>query len=399
MSYPFLTKNVITSEISATHAKGATFFGDDKKKYLDFSATALNLNLPTFKGQEDKICQELKENQYTVTQFKNKGLIALSEKLITIAPKGLKKANMQLNNGADANESAFKRARIYRKRPYILSFYWSNLGESCETLKANGKNNAPPFFGGSSYFIHVTPPFSGLKNENQVLSKIELLFRFRDDISAIIIEPIMINAGVYAFSKSFLQSLRDLCNTHNISLIFDEVKTGFGWLGKMFAAQYFDVIPDMMTIGNGIATGFPLAGILMKPEYDVLEHGLDERIYGGHSFACQIALDHISYLETSSFLKQVTKKSQKLSQALNNLEKKYPKVIKEVRIYGLIAGIECENQQLALSLYNKCSKQGLVIRRSMNGSGTTIILRPPLIVEENELDEAVNIIKTGIGEL
>jgi len=220
--YPYLTKNIRPTEnIIVKKAKGIKVWDIKNKEYLDFSSQTLNLNL----GNSPEIAKKAflqQFNKYTFlsTRFVSEVFLGLSKKLIQIAPKKLTKVNIKLTNGGDANESAIKRARIFRRKPYIVSFYYSHLGEGCETLKANGKHFSSIFFGGSNYFIHIIPPFFNNRTEGLVLKEIEFIFKSRDDIAAIIIEPIMVNAGVYVFTRSFLKTLRFLCDKYKINFNF-----------------------------------------------------------------------------------------------------------------------------------------------------------------------------------
>jgi len=393
MNYRYLTKNVIPADLTIVKAKNLEVWDSSGKKYLDFSAQTLNLNLGNSPGIAKKaFLEQFKKFTFLSSRFGNEAFLNLSKELIKVAPKGLKKVNIKLTNGSDANESAFKRARIYRKKPYIISFYNSHLGESCETLKASGRHFSSSFFGGSNYFIHIIPPFSRIRTEAEILEEIEFIFKSRDDIAAIIIEPIMVNAGVYIFSKSFLKNLRFLCDTYKITLIFDEIQTAFGWLGKMFAAEYFDVCPDILTVGKAFAAGFPLAGILLKDEYDVLPYSFDEFTYGGHPISCAIALENIKLLTTSEILREVSDKSRVFKTQLDKYLSKNKSVIKEIRCCGLIAGIEFRSNKEATILYDALIGQGLIVRKSMDGGGPSLVLKPPITVSVPILKKAVEIL-------
>ncbi|OGK31495.1 hypothetical protein A3F29_04065 [Candidatus Roizmanbacteria bacterium RIFCSPHIGHO2_12_FULL_33_9] len=392
LKYVFLTKNVTpTTKISVKKAKGVRLWDTNNKEYLDFSSQTLNLNL----GNSPKIAKrafltQFNRYSFSSTRFISKSFIELSKKLVSISPKGLTKVNIKLTNGSDANESAIKRARIFRKKPYIVTFFSSHLGETSETLNAS-KKLTELFYGGSSYFIQIPSPFEKNNSEEKTLNKIETLFLRRKDIAAIIIEPIVVNSGVHIFSKKFLRELRQLCNKYNVSLIFDEIQTAFGWLGSIFASEYFGVTPDMLTIGKGFAAGFPLAGILMKKEYDVLDYGLDEYTYGGHAISCAIAQENINFLTKTKILNTVKKNSLLFSNLLTNYKISNKDKVKEVRFCGLIAGIEFRSTLLTKKLFTKLIKNGLITRKSSNNP-RSIVLKPPIIVSPSILKKAVDIL-------
>lgn len=410
----FLTKNIQPSSIRVVRAKGSKFWDEKGQVYLDFSSQTLNLNL----GNSPQIAKEAFLRQFEKftflsSRFESDVFMELSQKLIEIAPRGLTKINARLTNGTDANESAFKRARTYRNKPIIVTFYWSHLGESCETLRANGKNfhSHVQAFGGSSNFVHCMPPFaireidsalSVAESEEISLEHIEFLFKERGDIAALILEPVMMNAGGHAFSVKFLSRLKILCERHEVTLIFDEIQTAFGWLGTFFASDLFNVVPDMMSLGKGIACGFPLSALLMKEEYDVLEYGEDEYTYGGHPISCAVALAGIQSIIESEILAMVRRKSVIMREGLAALQQEFGHRIKEVRNVGLIGAVEFHKigtSNYALKVYDAALNKGLLLRISLDGNGHSIVLKPPIIVSDEEISQALGILRLSISGL
>ena len=405
-----LTKNILPLNIVVKRAKGVKFWDYNGKEYLDFSSQTLNLNLGNSPDLAKKaFLEQFEKFTFLSTRFTSNVLIELANELVRIAPKSLNKVNLKLTNGSDANESAFKRVRTYRKKPYIVSFYWSHLGESCETLSASGKHFNLKNFNGSKNFIYVPNPFmltnkgrSLESSENQVLEQLQFMFHERDDIAAVIIEPVMVNAGGFIFSKMFLKELRNICLEHNISLIFDEIQTAFGWLGTFFAADFFDVTPDIMTLGKGLSSGFPLAAIIMKEEYDVLDYGEDEYTYGGHPISCAVALETIRFLKNSNIFTEVIKKGHLLKKSLLEITRLNKKYIKEARICGLIASLEFyqnKHKDFADRVYKTALGKGLVLRKSFNGFGSSLVLKPPLIVSIAEIENAMKLLAESIHEV
>lgn len=399
--YSFLTKNLNSTNIRVKKARGVWFWDTKGKKYLDYSSQTLNLNLgnsPDF--AKSAFLKQFNKFTYLSSRFDNPTFTMLSKKLVDLAPSGLTKVNIKLTNGGDANESAFKRVRIFRGKPYILSLYNSHLGEGSETLAASGKYSDNIFFGGSDKFLNVHAPFyfkhkgySEEQSDQLALSEIKSLLGKRKDIAAMVLEPIMVNAGGYINSKNYLKILRKICDTYNISLIFDEVQTAFGWLGTNFAAEYFDVTPDLITLGKGIGFGFPLAGVLMKKEYDVVDYGLDETTYGGHPISCAIALDGLKYIQTHHLLEGIQNKESVFRELLSQILNKYRDIIFETRIAGLIASVEFKSAKAALEIYELCMEHGLLVRKSMDGVGPSLVFKPPIITTEKEIVYAMNILE------
>lgn len=394
--YNYLSRNIHpSSDILIRRARGVKLWDTNGKEYIDFSSQTLNLSL----GNSTPIIKRAFLDQYKKftflsTRFINQTFLDLSMSLVQLAPRGLTKINIKLTNGGDANESAFKRARVYRKKPYILSFYYSHLGEGSETLKANGKHFSPAFMGGSNHFIHIIPPFFNGKTDEQVLWEIEYIFAIRDDVAAIIIEPIMVNAGVYIFSRKFMTELRYLCDKYEVTLIFDEIQTAFGWLGKLFAADYYNVTPDILTIGKAFALGFPLAGILMKKEYDVLDYGYDEYTYGGHAVSCAIALENVKHVTTPVVLEKIGRTIDKFHVLLQRYQSLNTNIVTAVRFCGLFAGIEFNSNRIASHIYDELIAHGLITRKSVDGSGPSLVLKPAINVSDLVMQKAMKILHT-----
>lgn len=167
----FLTKNVIPGNILIKKAKGLRLWDQNDKEYLDFSSQTLNLNL----GNAPDIAKKafLKQfDQFTFlsSRFESAVFMPLSKKIIDLAPKGLTKVNLKLTNGSDANESALKRARAYHKKPYVISFYLSHLGESSETLSASGKHFHANTHGGS-IFSFISDHLSYIEHTDILIKK------------------------------------------------------------------------------------------------------------------------------------------------------------------------------------------------------------------------------------
>lgn len=407
MQFNFLSKNIIPQNIVIKKAKGIKLWDINNKEYIDFSSQTLNLNLGNSPDLVKKaFIEQFDKFIFLSTRFTSPVLIDLAKKLNDLSPIKPCRINLKLTNGSDANESAFKRVRKYKDKPNIVTFYLSHVGESSEALMANGKHFKRKLYSGSNNFIHIRTPFDFQKHgyslkesEDIVLDELEYLFKKRDDIAGFILEPIMVNAGGYIFSKRFLREARNLCTKFDISLIYDEIQTAFGWLGRFFAADYFGVTPDIITLGKALSAGFPLAAILMKEKYDVLDYGQDEYTYGGHPISCAVALENIKYLEESNILDSVNKKSTTLKNLLNNLKNKYSKKIREIRICGLIASIEFINKQLALKVYSQALRQGLILRKSQDGEEPSLVLKPPIIVTENEIKKAILLLSKSITNI
>lgn len=409
-SYIYLSRNIKPSLPPLVKGRGVKVFDINGNDYLDLSSQTLNLNLGHCHPRIiNAVKKQLEEIYYTSSRFLDIPTLSLAKKLIEISPISLTKVNLKMTGGSEANECAIKMVRKYHNKKTIATTYYSFFGETFETMRCSGRYFDTSFIGSKSDYVYVYPPYCfrcpyGKTPSNCDLScadSFRKLLHFRNNIAGIIIEPINVNSGVIIPPKEYLVEIRKICDEHGISLIFDEVQTAFGWLGEMFASNYFKVVPDIMTLGKGISAGFPLGAVLFKEEYDVLEYGEHEFTYGAHTISCVAALETINILTENGFLYNVKKKGKYLKEKLMELKENFY-IVGDVRIAGLLAGIEITNRDkspnsiLARKIYEGCLKEGLILRLSNDFNGNTIIIKPPLIVSEDEIDIAINILQKVI---
>jgi beta-alanine--pyruvate transaminase len=216
-------------------------------------------------------------------------------------------------------------------------------------------------------------------------------------IAAVIVEPVAGSTGVLIPPKGYLKRIRDICTKHGILLIFDEVITGFGRLGKPFAVEYFDVVPDMVVCAKGITNGvIPMGGVFVSSDiYQTFMTGPEHLIelfhgytYSAHPVACAAALGTLDTYEEEGLLTRGTELAGYWEDALHSL-KDHPNVI-DVRNIGLVGAIELqpiagEPTKRAFQAFLDCYEKGVLIRTT----GDIIALSPPLIVEKKHIDEII----------
>lgn len=402
-NWRFLTKNIIPSanNVVIKKAKGVVLWDANGKDYIDFSAQTLNLSLGQCHPELVKAAAaQLNRYTFLSSRFVCEPFMQLAKTLVELAPKELTKVNIKLSDGSDANESAFKRVRKYHKKQTIVSFYKSHLGETSETIASSGKHfENRSYIGGSQKFVFFPPPHPDfisscktIKEAEEISLKcLKKILEENNDICAIIIEPIMVNAGVYILSPNYLRELRNVCNKFNIGLIFDEIQTAFGWLGTFFAASKYKVTPDILTMGKAISPGFPLAAVLMRSKYDVLDYGEDEFTYGGHPLSCAVALKNIEILKHIKMEKTVTEKGFLIFKFLSALQKKH-QFIKEIRGEGLIWAVDF-GKNISIAdidrIYKKAVSNGLILRKSQDGLGSSLVIKLPLIIAGSEIKKGM----------
>ncbi|MBU1660696.1 MAG: aminotransferase class III-fold pyridoxal phosphate-dependent enzyme, partial [Chloroflexi bacterium] len=193
----------------------------------------------------------------------------------------------------------------------------------------------------------------------------------------------------------WLPALRALCDRHGILLIADEVQSGMGRTGKMFAMEHFGVVPDIITVAKGIASGMPLGAIIAKSNFMTWEKGSHGSTFGGNPVACAAALETIALLE-EELMKNASRVGGYLLEALADLQARYPTLIADVRGLGLMIGIEFQNAQQAHIAAEACFYRGLIV---LECGQKAIRLSPPLVVTREESDAALKILADILDEI
>lgn len=287
------------------------------------------------------------------------------------------------NSGAEANEAAIKLARRYfqkkgeTNRNRIITMNRSFHGRTMATLSATGqekiKQGFEPFLPG---FVHV--PF----NDMDALEK-----EMDDDVCAVMLEPVQGEGGVIPAASGFLEAVRKLCDEKGALLIFDEVQTGMGRCGRLFAHQAYNVTPDIMTLAKALGNGLPIGAMLTSDKAaQGFERGSHASTFGGTPLAAAAALAVLDIVADESFLARVRKTGEYLKEKLFELHKE-SKSVKDVRGHGLLVGMEIEAD--ADKIVEKCMEKGFILNAIQ---GKIIRFAPPLIVSKVEIDQLVHVL-------
>lgn len=374
--------------------RGIYLISFDGKKYLDFACGIAVTNI----GH----CHP-KVIAATVTQMEKlihacAGIvyyepnIALAEKLAKIAPGGL---NMTFfcQSGTEAIEGAIKLAKYVKNKPGIIcfegSFHGRTLGAlSVTTSKQKYRNHYEPLL--PNVFV---APYS----KDNSLIEVEKILK-KGSISAIIVEPVQGEGGYIVPSKEFLSGLRSLCNKYEAFLIFDEVQTGFGRTGKMFASEHFEVYPDIMAVAKAIASGLPLGAVIAKEsimnQWSAGSHG---GTMTGNPVTCSAALATINVIEGEKLLDNCVKMGNYLKGKLETLKKKWQNIL-DVRGLGLMLAVEFKDADTVKKMLSLCLDGGLILI-SCGTRDQVIRIIPPLIVTKEQIDSALNIFEGALGQL
>ena len=347
-----------------------------------------------------------------------KPYIDLAKKLCDITPGDHKKRALMLNSGSEAVENAVKIVRQSTGRPNIVSFENSFHGRTYMAMTLTGKWD--PYKVGLGPFVpgvYFTPyPYSfrcpwGTDDKEEcgkaAIHHIEKsLFKTQVDpetVGAIIVETIQGEGGFIDPPNNFYPMLKELCDKHDIKLIVDEVQTGFGRTGKMFAIEHYDIVPDVITMAKAIANGLPLSAVVASEELmgDIYPGSLGGT-YGGNPIACATALKVIEIMEREKIPERAEKMGKKLRTQLNELQEKYPK-IGEVRGLGPMLAMEFvkdpetrkPDPDTSSAVMKECLKNGLMTLKAGLYSNA-IRLHPPLTIEDDLLETGMDILEAAI---
>lgn len=367
-------------QVSFESGSGSWLKSQDGAKFLDLgSGIAVNVLghsnpdlLIALKAQADKLWHT--SNLYTIPNQENLAKVLCEN---SFADKVF-----FTNSGTEAIECAVKMARKYHhsnnepNRIEIITFENSFHGRSLAAISASGSEKLTSGFGPMlPGFKQV--PFNDL---GALRSKINV------NTAAILIEPIQGEGGINVPSDGYLNALKTLCNDFGVLLIFDEVQCGIGRTGKLFAYEYADIEPDIMTIAKGIGGGFPLGACLSTISSSLgMTVGTHGSTYGGNPLACAVGLEVLNQVLAPGFLSNVSHLSYKFKKGLMDLIKRYPNVFHSVRGAGLMLGLKCqvENNKVVIESYNE---QLLIVPAANN----VVRLLPPLNIKESEIEVAVS---------
>ncbi len=341
--------------------------------------------------------------------------VRLAEVINEISPMGEPTMSFFTNSGTEAVEGAIKLARYTTGRERFIGFIGGFHGRTMGSLSftASKYTQQLGFFPTIPGVTHIPYPNEYrplFKEENQgkaVLNYLEnILFVSNvppQEVAGILVEPIQGEGGYVVPPDGFLEGLRSLCDKYGILMIADEVQSGIGRTGKMFACEHWNVKPDIMALAKGLGSGMPIGVIAAKHKImSKWKRGAHGNTYGGNPLCCASALTTIN-LVRNGLMENARKVGEYTKKKLEMLKEKYPNTIGDVRGKGLMIGIELildkESKEpateLAGKIMNKAYHNGLLL---LTCGSSTIRLMPPLIISEKEIDEVLEILENTIHE-
>lgn len=370
-------------DLAIKSGKGAVAYDDSGKKYIDVSS---GIGVNSLGYCEDGWVKTIAEQAGTIQHMSNyfycEQACSLAEKLCSLT--GLAKVCFG-NSGAEANECAIKIARKYSFDKYgndrneIITLKNSFHGRTVTTLSATGQDAF------HNYFFPFTEGFSYVEVDDIDAFKNAVT----DKTCAVMFEMIQGEGGVNILDKEYVQSLVKFCNEKDILIIIDEVQTGIGRTGKLFACQNYDIRPDLLTTAKGLGGGLPIGVcICSKKLKDVMSPSTHGTTFGANPVVCAGANYVIDKIANEDFLNEVNNKGAYLEERLLKIDG-----VKSVRRMGLMIGIELENGD-AHDMAVKCVENGLLIITAKN----LLRMLPPLVITTEEIDEAVQILEKTLKQ-
>ncbi len=374
-------------EIEVEKADGIYIYDKKGKRYADLISGIAVSNLGhNNESIKEAIKQQVDSYLHVMVygEYKQAPQQELANLLAKVLPEQLN-SSFFVNSGTEANEAALKLAKRVTGRTELVSCYKSYHGSTHGSLSVTGNESKK---------YHVRPLLPGVSFME--FNKIEDLALITPQTAAVIIEPIQGDAGVRIPSLNYMKALRKKCNETGALLIFDEIQTGFGRTGKLFAFEHFDVVPDILTLAKAMGGGMPIGAFISSHNYmkkltfnPVLGH---ITTFGGHPVNCASALENLKILTEGTLIKLVENKGKLFEKII-----KHPQIV-EIRRIGLFFAIEMKTPEIVQDIVLKCKEKG-VLSFWFLSNPQSFRIAPPLIISEEEIKETAQIIHEVIAEV
>lgn len=373
--------------LSIERAQGLYLYSPEGKAYMDLISGVSVSNLghrhpKIIKAIEEQLGRHLHVMVYG--EFIQSPSNLLAKKLKELLP-GQLNCSYFVNSGTEANEGALKLAKRYTGRTELISFYGSYHGSTHGSLSVSG-NETKKFA-----FRPLLPDVRFL--HFNTIDELELV---TESTACVIIETVQGDAGVQIPDMAFMKALRKKCDETGALLIFDEIQTGIGRTGKLFAFEHFGVIPDILTTAKALGGGLPLGAFISS--YEIMQHLAHDPMlghittFGGNPLSCAAAVATLEIIQEEGLLSEVEKKGQLLEDLIQ-----HPK-IKAVRRIGLMFAFDFESQEEVFALAKECLENGMICFWFLS-CPNSFRIAPPLTITYEEIQKAASIINKCLEKL
>jgi len=372
-------------------AEGCYIYDVNGNRYLDCLGGYGALNL----GHRNPVIVEAVKKQIDKMPLSSRVLFnetvgRLAEKLAEITPGNLK-FSFFCHSGTEAVEGAIKLARLYKRKPGIIATVNAFHGKTLGSLSASGRDifrePCEPLL---PYFKHVS-----FNDPDAVRNAID------ENTAAVILEPIQGEGGVIVPDEDYLPKVRQICSEKDVLLIIDEVQTGLGRTGRMFAVEHWDVCPDIMCLAKSLGGGVvPMGAFIATPQvWEVFVNSpfIHTSTLGGNPLAAAAAVACIKVLERENLISETAKKGEILLNRLQEIAGRYPQVVAEVRGKGLLIGIELAKEGLGGFILSEMIQEGIIVAYTWNNS-KVIRIEPPLIITAEQIEKVISALEKAFGK-
>ncbi|MGG1791345.1 acetylornithine transaminase [Bacillus mycoides] len=363
-------------EIEFLKGNGAKVIDKSGEQYLDFTSGIGVCNLGHCHPTVVKAVEKQLRNIWHISNlFTN----SLQEEVASLLTEDTALDHVFFcNSGAEANEAALKLARKHTGKSLVVTCEQSFHGRTFGTMSATGQDKVKEGFGPLlPSFLHI--PFNDIRALEEVMN---------EEVAAVMVEVIQGEGGVILADPSFLKEIEKLCNQYNALFIIDEVQTGIGRTGTLFAYEQMGVVPDIVTIAKALGNGIPVGAMIGRKElgssFTAGSHG---STFGGNYIAMTAAKEVLQFIKEQSFFKEVQEKGEYVLKKLQE-ELRHVECVQNIRGKGLMIGIECKHE--VANVIEQLEKAGLLV---LQAGPNVIRLLPPLIVTNEELEQAIYMIK------
>ena len=367
--------------IALVKGKGSVVWDAEGKSYIDCVAGIAVNNVGHANPKvAEAICNQAKKLIHTSNLYYTEEQVTLAKLLSEISTH--QKAFF-CNSGAEANEGAIKLARKHTGKGEIISMNNSFHGRTITTITATGQTKYQKGFGPlTPGFKHV--PYNDVEGVADAINS---------KTAAVLVEPIQGEGGVIVPSKGYLKDLKKLCSDNDVLLIFDEVQTGFGRTGDMFASQTFNVTPDISTFAKAIAGGFPMGAVMANDDVaESFKPGDHAATFGGSPLACAAAKATITYILDENLIQKSLENGTYFRKKLDII-KESSSIVKEVRGMGLMIGME-----LGLDcgdMVDDLREKGIIVNCA---AGNVLRFVPPLVISTAQIDTVTSVLDEVLGK-
>lgn len=376
-------------------------FDSEGKKYLDFYAGVSVMNCGhSNPAIINPVIDQIQDLQHVCNIYLTENGVNLAEKLAEVTPGDLKRTFF-VNSGTEANEGALLMAQLYTEAHEFIALDLGLHGRTQLTMSLTGIGmwrttdtpNGGIHFARNPYFYRDGQGQTQEAFEDECVADVARLIRRRTSgkIAAMIVEPIQGNAGIVTPTPHYFKKLKALLEAHNILLIVDEVQTGFGRTGKMFAIENFGIVPDIMTVAKALGNGFPIGAYITTEKIAAAFTRPSASTLGGNPVSTMAGLSVLTYLEEAKLLENANARGEQLQNGLRELATRHS-LIGDVRGLGLMVGAELVTNRKTLApaadqvdvILEKMKDRGILVGK--NGEHRNVLaMQPPLVITEEDV--------------